>query len=77
MTQKEALKAGIKQQVTRLAVIKNDKTLASNIIDDIEFEDEEEKQVKKPARRTAAKKAGEKDALMPNPGDWEIDYDDE
>lgn len=103
VTQKEALKAGVKQQVTRLAEIKNDNptsllassegdseskklrrtgTLAKNIIEDIEFEDEDEeafvKPVKKSARRSSTKKGvDEKNALTPNPNDWQIDYDDE
>ena len=78
VTQKEALNAGVKQQVMRLAHIKNDKQLASNIIDEIECEAEEIKPGKKAAKRPSKKAASrEGDALMPKPTGWEVDYDDE
>lgn len=75
--QKEAFKADIKQQVSRLAEIKKDKQLTSNIIEDIEFEAENDKPVKSP-KRSASKKAGRSaEPLMPDPNDWEVDYNDE
>lgn len=75
--QKEAFKADIKQQVSRLAEIKKDKQLTSNIIEDIEFEAENDKPVKG-SKRSAAKKTGRSaEPLMPDPNDWEVDYNDE
>lgn len=81
--QREAFKADIKQQVTRLAELKDDKQLASNIIDDVEFEEEV-----KPAKKTSkkmSKMAKKKEQISPvvdddsdaSHDDWEIDYDNE
>ncbi len=73
--QKEALKAGIKQQVTRLVELKQDKQLPIEI-EDIEFEDEVSPtpQVKK-TRRSANKKTKRDEVIKP--GDWDVEYDNE
>ena len=70
--QKEAFKADIKQQVTRIATLKQDKSLPIDI-DDIELEEEESIVATKPMKRAAGKKAVRKSAE--NPGDWDIEYD--
>ena len=70
--QKEALTAGIKQQVTRLSTLKQDKQLPIDI-EDIELEDEDPVVATKPAKHTAGKKAARKGAEKP--GDWDIEYD--
>lgn len=78
--QKEAFKADIKQQVSRLAEIKKDKQLMSNIIDDVEFEsasDEQEATINKRTVRKKGMKKKEVEPLMPNPDDWNVDYEDE
>lgn len=67
--QKDAFKADIKQQVVRIAKLKQDKQLPIEI-DDIELEDEEAPVVAKPTKRAAAKK-------VEKPGDWDIEYDED
>lgn len=70
--QKEAFKADVKQQVTRIAALKQDKSLPIEI-DDIELEDEESVVEARPKR--TAKKPARKEAEKP--GDWDIEYDGE
>lgn len=67
--QKDAFKADIKQQVVRIAKLKQDKQLPIEI-DDIELEDEEAAVVAKSTKRGAAKKVAK-------PGDWDIEYDED
>ncbi|MBM3886425.1 MerR family transcriptional regulator [Candidatus Dependentiae bacterium] len=81
--QKEAFKADIKQQVSRLAEMKKDSKLVnvggeerSHIIDNIIFEEEDDESQSIKGKRSAAKKDSRKSQVDTN-DDWEIDYDNE